>query len=108
MSTDDQGHQNPEPVDIDLPDVEAPVVKHHEVQDAFNYDVAFKMAFVGIGQGGGRIAETFYKQGYRRVVAINSAMEDLQGSRRVDRQARHGHGRRWAGHGCRPSLHREP
>lgn len=67
-------------LDLDLPDAapEPPAVKHHEISDAFNYDVAFKMGFVGIGQGGGRIAETFYNLGYRRVAAINSAYEDLK------------------------------
>lgn len=80
MAKDEHGHQNPEAADADfeLPDIETPEVLSHEVRDDFGYDVAFKMAFVGIGQGGGRIAETFYKLGYRRVAVINSAMEDLK------------------------------
>lgn len=62
----------------DLPDVGVPQVKKHEVKDRFTYDVAFNMAFVGLGQGGGRIAETFHKMGYGRVGVINSAHEDLK------------------------------
>lgn len=49
------------------------------VEDAFDYDVAFKVALIGVGEGGGRIAETFWKQGYRRVCAVNTAQQDLQG-----------------------------
>jgi cell division protein FtsZ len=40
-------------------------------------EVAFKFAFLGSGQGGSRIAETFYKMGYRRVAAVNTAEQDL-------------------------------
>ena len=32
-------------------------------EDDFAYNVAFKLAFVGVGQAGGRIAETFRKLG---------------------------------------------
>lgn len=38
---------------------------------------AFKMAFVGAGQGGSRIAEAFWKMGYRRVCCINTNKQDL-------------------------------
>lgn len=63
----------------DLPDVGLPKVKQQEVRnDRFNFDVGFKMGFVGIGQGGSRIAETFHKLGYGRVGVVNSAHEDLE------------------------------
>lgn len=39
---------------------------------------AIKMAFVGCGQGGGRIAEAFYELGYRRVIATNTTNQDLE------------------------------
>jgi len=39
---------------------------------------AVKMAFVGVGQGGGRIAESFYNFGYRRVCAVNTTEQDLK------------------------------
>jgi cell division GTPase FtsZ len=48
------------------------------VVDDFDYKVAFRIAFIGVGQGGGRIAETFWNLGYRRVGVINTAIEDLQ------------------------------
>lgn len=47
------------------------------IKDAFDYDVAFKLAFCGIGQAGGRIAEAFYQLGYRSVCAVNTASGDL-------------------------------
>lgn len=62
---------------LDLPDVDAEVL-HHSIQDSFSYPVSFRIAFVGLGQGGGRMVETFYKLGYRRVCAINSAHADLK------------------------------
>lgn len=67
-----------EPLDIELPDVSSPAVIKHEVNDDFKYDVAFNIGFVGLGQGGGNMAETFYKLGYRRVGVINTAVADLK------------------------------
>jgi cell division protein FtsZ len=37
------------------------------------------MAFLGAGQGGGRIAQAFYDMGYRRVCAVNTTDQDLAG-----------------------------
>ena len=48
-----------------------------EVKDDFPYDVAFNFAFLGTGQGGGRIADAFYKLGYRRVAAFNTTEQDF-------------------------------
>ena len=66
-------------VDISLPDmlIPAPVEeeKKNEIKDVC--DVAFKFAFVGAGQGGSRIAESFHKLGYRKLAAINTAQQDL-------------------------------
>ena len=39
--------------------------------------MSFKFAFVGAGQGGSRIAESFHKLGYRKLSAINTAQQDL-------------------------------
>ena len=65
---------------VDIPDIPMP---EDDVQDSGiiedECDVAFKMAFIGIGQGGGRIAESFWKLGYRRVCAINTNSQDLSG-----------------------------
>jgi cell division GTPase FtsZ len=65
-------------VDITLPDIPMPEPEPErktEVKDEL--DGAFNFAFIGAGQGGSRIAETFYKLGYRKVAAINTAMQDL-------------------------------
>lgn len=60
----------------DIPMPEAP--KADDVADAHGYDLAFNFAFVGCGQGGGRLAETFYRLGYRRVCALNTTQQDLE------------------------------
>jgi cell division GTPase FtsZ len=49
------------------------------VNDTFPYDVAFNMAFLGSGQGGARLASSFYGLGYRRVGLFNTAESDFQG-----------------------------
>ena len=63
-------------LDLDIP-VPPELVESGAPKDEFDYDVAFNFAFVGVGQGGSRIAEAFYKLGYRRVAAINTALQDL-------------------------------
>ena len=40
-------------------------------------DVSFKFCFIGAGQAGSRIAQTFNKLGYNRVAVINTAEQDL-------------------------------
>ena len=64
-------------MDIDIPDIPIPSAEPEEkaVEDTFKS--AFKIAVVGVGQGGGRLAETFWKIGYRRVLCINTAAQDL-------------------------------
>lgn len=69
-NTDDFGVDMP---DIPLPDEQEP---EQEVEDEFS--AAYKFAIVGVGQGGSRIAETFWKLGYRRVSVINTASQDLK------------------------------
>jgi len=67
------------PTDIIMPDILIPPPQKDEtkkvIEDEVN--VAFKFAFLGAGQGGSRIAENFYKLGYRRVAVINTAQQDL-------------------------------
>jgi cell division GTPase FtsZ len=70
-------------IDVDdVPDipVETKKVVADEILDASKkpIDVAFKFAFVGVGQAGGRLARQFHQYGYRRVCAINTAQADLQ------------------------------
>ena len=71
---------NPTMVDdyaVDVPDIPMPdeEVETNTVDDEF--EGAFKFAVVGIGQGGSRIAQTFWDLGYRRVAVINTAKQDL-------------------------------
>jgi cell division GTPase FtsZ len=62
--------------DIEMPDIPMPEIQE-KVEIADDKKTAFRFAFIGAGQGGSRIAETFYKMGYRRVCAINTAQQDL-------------------------------
>jgi len=65
---------------MDMPEIPMPDEDAKDVDVVEDeVDVAFKLAFVGIGQGGGRIAESFYKLGYRRVCCINTNTQDLTG-----------------------------
>jgi len=68
-----------EGTDIVMPDIlmpePEPEQKVEEVKDTI--DVAFNFAFIGAGQGGCRIAETFHKLGYRKTAALNTAIQDL-------------------------------
>ena len=67
-------------IDIIVPDIPLPPEepeKKGEVED--KVDGAFKFAFIGAGQGGSRIAETFHKLGYRKVAIVNTAQQDLNG-----------------------------
>lgn len=62
---------------IDIPDPTAGYQgkKKESKKDAF--DSAVQMAFVGAGQGGGRIAQAFFNMGYKRVCAVNTTDQDL-------------------------------
>lgn len=54
-------------------------VKAVEIADTFTYDTAMHMAFIGVGQGGGKIAQSFWEIGYRRVGAFNTTDSDFEG-----------------------------
>jgi cell division GTPase FtsZ len=71
-------------VDISLPeDLVVPQIEEiaedklytNKIED--DVDVSFKFAFIGAGQGGSRIAQTFKKLGYNRVAIVNTAEQDL-------------------------------
>ena len=65
-------------VDVNMPNIPIPIPT--EPKEEKNHDecaVSFKFAFVGAGQGGSRIAESFYRLGYRKLSAINTAQQDL-------------------------------
>lgn len=53
--------------------------KPARIDDAFDYEVAFRFAFLGAGQGGGRIANAFHELGYRRVAVFNTTDSDFNG-----------------------------
>lgn len=64
---------------IDLPDLDMePMVEEGQSQLEDQFDTAVRMAFIGAGQGGGRIAEAFHKLGYARVCAVNTTDQDLR------------------------------
>jgi len=63
---------------ISLPDPgELPYGGKKKESNKDTFEAAVKMAFVGAGQGGGRIAQSFYDMGYRRVCAVNTTSQDL-------------------------------
>ena len=65
---------------VDIPDIPLPEDDAYDreiVKDECNS--AFKMAFVGAGQAGGRMVEAFYGLGYRRVCVVNTTNQDLSG-----------------------------
>lgn len=54
-------------------------VRPAEVEDALDHAVAMRFAVVGAGQGGGKIAQSFWDLGYRRVAAYNTTDTDFAG-----------------------------
>ncbi|MAF42582.1 MAG: hypothetical protein CMI54_00240 [Parcubacteria group bacterium] len=86
-NNDDQiKHLYDEGVDISLPDdIMMPLPQEIDEEDGKIYkneikddvDVSFRFAFIGAGQGGARLAQSFKKIGYNRVAAVNTAQQDL-------------------------------
>lgn len=60
----------------DLPEI-PDAVEGKKIRDGFDYNTAFRFGFVGVGQAGGRIAETFARIGYGRACALNTTIADL-------------------------------
>ncbi len=60
--------------DIPMPDAETN--ENNEIVED-ECDAAFNLAFVGAGQAGARMVESFWKLGYRRVCAVNTTSQDL-------------------------------
>ena len=61
--------------DLPLGDYEIPEEENLSVKDESGGSVVY--AFVGVGQGGGRLCEAFYQLGYKKVLAVNTAEHDL-------------------------------
>ena len=66
---------------IDLPDVDFGERSSDPsyVVEPDAKELAIKFGVIGGGQGGGRLADTFYQVGYRRVCAINTTAQDFMG-----------------------------
>lgn len=61
----------------DLDDLEAePVVVEEKYEDKVVTGLSF--GFIGVGQGGCHLADTFYDIGYRKVVLFNTTEKDMQ------------------------------
>ena len=76
MSTTPENTSNTPEYDVVVPDIPVPQnTETLEIKDKFN--AGFKFAFIGSGQGGGRLAACFKSLGYERVCAINTAEQDL-------------------------------
>ena len=61
--------------DIDLEDYEIPEDEETAVGDESGGSQTF--AWIGSGQGGGRIAKAFYERGYKKCIAVNTSTHDL-------------------------------
>ena len=61
--------------DIDLEDYEVPEDEETAVEDEAGGSQVF--AWIGSGQGGGRLAKAFYDRGYRKCIAVNTSNQDL-------------------------------
>jgi|7_EtaG_2_1085326.scaffolds.fasta_scaffold00457_2 cell division GTPase FtsZ len=66
-----------EGIDVMVPDIPLPPEPEEKKEVKDEVEGAFKFAFVGAGQGGSRIAESFHKLGYRKIGVINTAQQDL-------------------------------
>jgi cell division GTPase FtsZ len=65
---------------IELPELDfEPSVREEEAERDDPFESAIRMAFIGTGQGGGRIAEAFFELGYARCCAVNTTNQDLTG-----------------------------
>lgn len=66
-------------MDFDIPDLpleaEAEAAPTEEVADESGGAATY--AFIGGGQGGGRLVEAFYKLGYKKSIVTNTAKQDL-------------------------------
>jgi len=61
--------------DIDLEDYEIPEDEETAVEDEAGGSQIF--AWIGSGQGGGRLAKAFYDRGYKKCIAVNTSSHDL-------------------------------
>jgi cell division GTPase FtsZ len=62
---------------VDVPDIPMPTGGSDSESVHDECKGAFRLAFIGTGQGGSRIAEAFWRLGYRRVCCVNTNKQDL-------------------------------
>lgn len=66
---------------IDFENLDSLEAEEQQQEDKFE-DVEIKglsIGIIGVGQGGNRIAESFYNLGYRKVILFNTTEKDMQG-----------------------------
>jgi len=74
---------------VDIPDLPLEELELASAQQAEDVSVkdesggSIVFGIVGAGQGGGRLAESFYKLGYKKCLAVNTAQHDLDGLKEV-------------------------
>lgn len=75
-----QGNNATRGAALDLPELgfETEVVPTREDSREDEFESAVRMAFLGVGQGGGKISQAFWDMGYRRVLALNTTDQDLE------------------------------
>ena len=61
--------------DLELEDYKEPDAIQEEVKDESGGSHVF--AWIGSGQGGGRLAKAFYDRGYKKCIAVNTSKQDL-------------------------------
>jgi len=76
--TEEEPFEENEDLGIEMPDIPLPSEQEPEKTIEDEFSAAYKFAIVGVGQGGSKLAETFWKLGYRRVAVINTAAQDLK------------------------------
>ena len=83
--------------ELDLPDIPDLPIEDFEVPEDEDQGVesthggSIEVALIGSGQGGSRIAEAFYKQGYLKTVVVNTAKHDLHHVELPDKHKLHMH-----------------
>jgi len=76
----EQSITSPEVLGLDIPDIDLEDYKIPEEEDSAVEDESGGsqvFAWIGSGQGGGRIAKAFYDRGYRKCIAVNTSNHDL-------------------------------
>lgn len=64
--------------DLDIPDLPLEAEAAADNEEVIDESAgASTYAFIGSGQGGGRLAEAFYRLGYKKTICVNTAAQDL-------------------------------